>query len=280
MATLHWALRAHLKDLRDDGRLALLTALILHANIRMRCWASTDLLISETGWSRVPVVAAKKWLGEHGAFVLVPFRKRVDEELKLPRRQHVYQLTGILRLDGETVPYLFLSPEAVSAVEAAVQAAESIPAKSLPSKSSVGKSLASKPKGSSLSKGDSLLEGGTQNNNDVVVNADYAEVAKVFENEIGLLSQFIGQELKDLLTEYPKDWCIDAIRVAVTANKRNLNYVRGVLRNWKANGRGFTPKPEPSPAAPETPAASVQTEFHQKIAAALAAKKGVSDGSP
>lgn len=250
MATLHWALRAHLKDLREDGRLAVLTALILHANLRMRCWASTDLLISETGWSRVPVVAAKKWLGEHGAFVLVPFRKRVDEELKLPRRQHVYQLTGILRLYGETVPYLFLSPEAISAVEAAVQAAESIPAKSLLTKSSVGKSLVGKPKDSSLPKGDSLLGGGSPNNKGVVVDSDYAEVAKVFENEIGLLSQFIGEELKDLLTDYPKDWCIEAIRIAATANKRNLNYVHGVLRNWKANGRGPAPKPEPPPAAP------------------------------
>jgi hypothetical protein len=40
---------------------------------------------------------AKKWIEKHGAFELVPFGKRVDDERELPPRQHVYQLTGELR---------------------------------------------------------------------------------------------------------------------------------------------------------------------------------------
>jgi len=119
-ATLNWELRKHLKDLRDDGRLAVLTALILHSNIRMRCWVSVDLLVEETGWSRPLVSKAKAWLAEQGAFVLVPFRKRVDEEVSLPRRQHVYQLTGMMVIDGKPIKYLFMNPETEAAITALV----------------------------------------------------------------------------------------------------------------------------------------------------------------
>ena len=86
-----------------------------------------------------------------------------------------------------------------------------------------------------------------------VVDANYAEAAKVYENEIGLLSRFVGEQLKDLLAEYPKDWVIDAVRVAVSANKRNLNYMRGCLRNWKAEGRNGAPsKPDQTQTSAKT----------------------------
>lgn len=146
-AQLNWQLRNHLHDLRDDGRLAVLTALILHANIRLRCWPSIDLLETESGWSRASVVAAKMWLAEHGAFVLVNYAKRVDEELDLPPRQHVYQLTGILLFENEVCEYLYMSPEARAAVEAAV--VNSSTSKSLLSELLASKLLLAKPKGNS-----------------------------------------------------------------------------------------------------------------------------------
>ncbi len=146
-AQLNWQLRNHLHDLRDDGRLAVLTALILHANLRLRCWPSIDLLETETGWSRASVVAAKMWLAKHGAFVLVNYAKRVDEELELPPRQHVYQLTGILLFENEVCEYLYMPPEARAAVEAAV--VNSSTSKSLLSELLASKLLLAKPKGNS-----------------------------------------------------------------------------------------------------------------------------------
>lgn len=276
MATLHWALRDRLKDMREDGRLALLTALILHANIRLRCWASTDTLAFETGWSSTSVIAAKKWLGEHGAFVLVPYRKRVAEELALPRRQHIYQLTGVLKFADEITPYLFMPPEAQAAVETVVT--ETLLAKTLATEISATKTLVTEVKGSSSFQGSSIPEGGSPKQLPVV-DVDYAEVAKVYEDEIGLLSPFIGSELKDLLKDYPKDWVIDAIRVAVGANKRNLNYMRGILRNWKANGRNTPPsKPDqtqkPAKTPPASPAPPITVGAAGKLRAAQANKKG------
>ncbi len=141
MATLAWELRSALPYLREEGRLAVLMALVLHTNIRMRCWPSTHTLTKETGWNSASVTKAKKWLQEHGAFALVPFAKRLDEEEALPRRQHVYQMTGILRIEGRIICYLYLTPEARAAIEAAVgkvSVSETSPSEISPIETSAG----------------------------------------------------------------------------------------------------------------------------------------------
>lgn len=114
---LNWRLRPYVKELRDEGRLALLVVFILHANIRLRCWPSSPLLVEETGWASESVAAAKKWLLARGAVALVPYRYRVDEELDLPKAQHVYQLTGAMLIDDKPVPYLYMTPEAERAIQ-------------------------------------------------------------------------------------------------------------------------------------------------------------------
>jgi len=73
------------------------------------------------------------------------------------------------------------------------------------------------------------------------IDTNYAEVCKVYENEIGTFSDMIANELAALTDEYAKDWIIDAIRVAVTQNARKLAYVKSVLANWKRDGRGGKP---------------------------------------
>jgi len=118
MTTLHWQMRNYAQELRQDGRLAVLLMLTMHANLRLRCWPSVDLLATETGWALASITAAKKWLIEHNAMILVPFNKRIDEETKLPIRQHVYQLTGVIDIDGKTWPYLYMTPEAKDSVKA------------------------------------------------------------------------------------------------------------------------------------------------------------------
>lgn len=263
-ATLHWALRAHLKDLREDGRLAVLTALILHANIRNRCWVSTDILAVETGWSRPSIVHAKQWLAAHGVFVLVPFHKRVDEELYLPPRQHVYQLTGIMTFDGEAVPYLLMNPEAQTAIELVVKKlSESKATESKATESKVGKLSPTLPKDSSLLEDDSLLEGNTTTTSSpgVVVEAPRPTIFSLYEQNFGGLGgQLLTDSLKDIAAEFPEGWIEEAFKIAVDANKRDLRYLRGILRRWKTDGRGApaaskpeTPNPPTKPAAPAPP---------------------------
>lgn len=114
--TLNWNLRDALAILGEGHRLNVLIALALRSNGRMRCFPSLDTLVADTGKSISVVNEAKKWLKAHGAFALVPYKLRVDEEKKLPVRQHVYQLTGILKIDGKVIPYLYLSPESLQAI--------------------------------------------------------------------------------------------------------------------------------------------------------------------
>ncbi|MDX2138597.1 MAG: hypothetical protein SF123_10925 [Chloroflexota bacterium] len=59
---------------------------------------------------------AKRWLHHHGAFRLVPYGERVEEEKTLPKRQHIYELTGRIAIANdkcvlEIHPYLYLSTE-------------------------------------------------------------------------------------------------------------------------------------------------------------------------
>ena len=65
----------------------------------------------------------------------------------------------------------------------------------------------------------------------------FGEVAKTYQNEIGLYSAVIADMMEDDYHTYGGQWIIDAIKVAVAANKRKYNYVRGVLRRWRTEGR-------------------------------------------
>jgi len=122
---LDYNLKQAMHFLSDKDRWNVLTVLILHTNNRNRCWPSTDTLARQgTHGNRKQAVNAKKWLEEHGAFQLVPYKKRCDEEQNLPQRQHVYELTGYIQAchnptcdcggDGRRYSYLRHKPEAKS----------------------------------------------------------------------------------------------------------------------------------------------------------------------
>lgn len=94
----------------QSDRVGVLFFMILHANIRNRCWPSMDRIVEKTKISKPTVIKAVRWLEEHGAILIVPFKQRVDDEIKLPPRLHVYQLTGVIEWEGETIRYLYFAP--------------------------------------------------------------------------------------------------------------------------------------------------------------------------
>lgn len=97
-ATIDYDIKRALPFLMNNYRWNVLTVLILHANIRNRCWVSMDTIAEmATHGNRTKANDAKKWLEKHCAFEIVPFSKRVDKERDLAPRQHVYQLLGKIK---------------------------------------------------------------------------------------------------------------------------------------------------------------------------------------
>lgn len=57
------------------------------------------------------------------------------------------------------------------------------------------------------------------------------------DNGFGLLNKTSSDYLIDLEKEYTSKWLLEAMEEAVKSNARNLNYVKAILKNWKANGK-------------------------------------------
>ena len=63
------------------------------------------------------------------------------------------------------------------------------------------------------------------------------DIFTLYENNIGMLTPMIAEELRDSEKLYPQDWLRDAIREAVLHNKRSIKYISKILENWSVEGR-------------------------------------------
>lgn len=59
----------------------------------------------------------------------------------------------------------------------------------------------------------------------------------LYERNIGVLTPFISEQLRDAEETYPAEWIEDAFRRAVEQNVRKWSYVRGILDRWAREGR-------------------------------------------
>ena len=66
---------------------------------------------------------------------------------------------------------------------------------------------------------------------------DLPDIFSLYEQNIGLLTPIIAEELKEALKLYPDTWIKDAIKEAVSLNKRSWRYISKILDNWNAGGR-------------------------------------------
>jgi len=60
----------------------------------------------------------------------------------------------------------------------------------------------------------------------------------LYEQNIGMLTPMIAEELRDALKVYPESWIRDAIKEAVNQNKRKWSYISAILERWTDEGRG------------------------------------------
>ena len=59
----------------------------------------------------------------------------------------------------------------------------------------------------------------------------------LYEQNIGMLTPMIADELRDAERHYPAEWIADAFREAVELNKRSWRYVVRILERWRVEGR-------------------------------------------
>ena len=74
---------------------------------------------------------------------------------------------------------------------------------------------------------------------DVQLQVERPPIFVLYEQNIGLLTPMIANELRDAEKHYPADWVADAFHEAVAMNKRNWKYVRAILERWRTEGRTF-----------------------------------------
>ena len=59
----------------------------------------------------------------------------------------------------------------------------------------------------------------------------------LYEDNVGMVSPILAEELKEAEAVYPENWVSDAFKIAVDNNRRNWRYISGILRRWAAEGR-------------------------------------------
>jgi len=62
-------------------------------------------------------------------------------------------------------------------------------------------------------------------------------IFSLYEENIGMLTPMIVEELREAEKLYPSQWIQDAFKEAVALNKRNWRYVARILERWAIEGK-------------------------------------------
>jgi len=63
------------------------------------------------------------------------------------------------------------------------------------------------------------------------------DIFTLYEQNIGMLTPMIAEELSEAERLYPETWIKDAIKEAVSLNKRSWRYIAKILERWSAEGK-------------------------------------------
>ena len=63
------------------------------------------------------------------------------------------------------------------------------------------------------------------------------DIFTLYEQNIGVITPLIAEELKDAENTYRSDWIEDAVREAVAQNRRSWRYVEAILKRWAQEGK-------------------------------------------
>jgi DNA replication protein len=63
------------------------------------------------------------------------------------------------------------------------------------------------------------------------------DIFTLYEQNIGILTPMIADELREAARVYPEGWIRDAIKEAVNQNIRKKSYILAILERWSSEGR-------------------------------------------
>ncbi len=82
-----------------------------------------------------------------------------------------------------------------------------------------------------------------------ILDPEFGEIVSLWEDNKGLMSHTVLDELQLLYDENPKGWLIDAIKEAINQGKLSLAYFKAILKRWNSEGRDNKNKPSASQGA-------------------------------
>jgi DnaD/phage-associated family protein len=72
---------------------------------------------------------------------------------------------------------------------------------------------------------------------DDVETTERPNIFALYEQNIGMLTPLIAEELRDAEVTYPATWIEEAFREAVSLNKRSWKYIHAILERWRTEGK-------------------------------------------
>ena len=70
------------------------------------------------------------------------------------------------------------------------------------------------------------------------VTGEPPDIFTLYEQNIGMLTPMIADELREAVKQYPESWLREAIKESVDLNKRNWRYIAAILERWSTEGKG------------------------------------------
>jgi DnaD/phage-associated family protein len=88
-----------------------------------------------------------------------------------------------------------------------------------------------------IQRGELSLGGLSPQEETYVAAEERADIFALYEQNIGLLTPMIAEELKEAEKTYPTAWIESAFKEAVSSNKRSWKYIARILERWLAEGK-------------------------------------------
>ena len=71
----------------------------------------------------------------------------------------------------------------------------------------------------------------------MLIEVERPTIFLLYEQNVGLLTPLVAEELREAEERYPAEWVEEAFRVAIQQNKRKWSYIRAILKRWETEGK-------------------------------------------